>query len=227
MSVRTVLFYDFLGDYRLEPVVELINSKIHRLGFAIREISCDDGEYYYCYVNTVVDAIAKKSSLPEGYTKLNIFNSSYLSQLRDLLTQMEQDDVIDPTSLFQGGKEDVVQYFFDHNWLIRYSTENGTTVIGGPRLLAEMGNWLIREVGYPECPVCMDPVVGGLSCPHACGARLHHSCAYRTLMSMESNNDGTEKGVCPNCKEKWSLDLNSLTDHGRIYRRENSSQERE
>ena len=49
MSVRTVLFYDFLGDYRLE----LINSKIHRLGFAIREISCDDGEYYYCYVNTV------------------------------------------------------------------------------------------------------------------------------------------------------------------------------
>jgi len=78
----------------------------------------------------VVDAIAKKSSLPEGYTKLNIFNSSYLSQLRDLLTQMEQlnrvlnliyrDDAIDPTSLFQGGKEDVVQYFFDHNWLIRY-----------------------------------------------------------------------------------------------------------
>ena len=53
MSVRTVLFYDFLGDYRLEPVVELINSKINRLGFAIREISCDDGEYYYCYVNTV------------------------------------------------------------------------------------------------------------------------------------------------------------------------------
>ena len=62
----------------------------------------------------MVDAIAKKSSLPEGYTKLNIFNSSYLSQLRDLLTQMEQlnrvlnliyrDDVIDPTSLFQGGK---------------------------------------------------------------------------------------------------------------------------
>ena len=78
----------------------------------------------------MVDAIAKKSSLPEGYTKLSIINSSYLSQLRDLLFQMEQlnralnlncrDDAIDPTSLFQGGKEDVVQYFFDHNWLIRY-----------------------------------------------------------------------------------------------------------
>ena len=35
-------------------------------------------------------------------------------------------------------------------------------MIGGPRLLAEMGNWLSREVGYPECPVCMDPVVGVL-----------------------------------------------------------------
>ena len=54
MSVRTVLFCDFLGDYQLEPVVELINFKVHRLGFAIREISCDDGETYYCYVNTVV-----------------------------------------------------------------------------------------------------------------------------------------------------------------------------
>ena len=53
MSVRTTLLYESLGDYRLEPVIELINSKIHRFGFAIREIGCDDGENYFCYMNTV------------------------------------------------------------------------------------------------------------------------------------------------------------------------------
>ena len=54
MSVRTLCFPDFLGIYQLRPVIELINSKLHRFGFAIREISCDDGENYYCCVNTVV-----------------------------------------------------------------------------------------------------------------------------------------------------------------------------
>ena len=43
-----------------------------------------------------------------------------MEQLNRALNLIYRDDVIDPTSLFQGGKEDVVQYFFDHNWLIRY-----------------------------------------------------------------------------------------------------------
>ena len=34
------------------------------------------------------------------------------------------------------------------------------TVIGGPRLIAELGNWLVNVVQLPECPICMDPVVG-------------------------------------------------------------------
>ena len=40
------------------------------------------------------------------------------------------------------------------------STANGTTVVGGPRLLSEMSNWLVEEIHCPECPVCMDPVIG-------------------------------------------------------------------
>lgn len=38
-------------------------------------------------------------------------------------------------------------------------------------------------------------------------------------MSMESTEDGVGKGRCPNCKELWSLDVDQLTDNGRIYRR--------
>ena len=65
-----------------------------------------------------------------------------------------------------------VTYLVDNHWLVEYvgvywdgvdciqPIPNGTTLIGGPRLLSEMSNWLINEVGCPECPVCMDPVVG-------------------------------------------------------------------
>ena len=43
-----------------------------------------------------------------------------MEQLYCVVNESCREDAIDPTTLFQGGKEDVVQYFFDHNWLIRY-----------------------------------------------------------------------------------------------------------
>lgn len=27
-------------------------------------------------------------------------------------------------------------------------------------MIAELGNWLVNVVQLPECPICMDPVVG-------------------------------------------------------------------
>lgn len=42
------------GNYTLESAVELINSKLRDLGFTISETSCDDGEIYYCFINTVL-----------------------------------------------------------------------------------------------------------------------------------------------------------------------------
>lgn len=42
------------GNYSLESAVELINSKLRDLGFTISETSCDDGEIYYCFINTVL-----------------------------------------------------------------------------------------------------------------------------------------------------------------------------
>ncbi|KAK8793117.1 hypothetical protein WA588_005854, partial [Blastocystis sp. NMH] len=200
---------DYQCNYSLENAVELINAKLRDLGFTISETSCDDGEIYYCFINTKVDAIAKRSALP----------ADFLTQLQDAIEWINDDQTVDPTALCQRGNQEAIEYLLDNYWLMRYPTANGTTVIGGPRLLSELSNWLVNEIHCPECPVCMDPVIGGLSCPHACGAKLHRGCAYRTLMSMESTEDGVGKGRCPNCKELWSLDVDQLTDHGRIYRR--------
>lgn len=38
-------------------------------------------------------------------------------------------------------------------------------------------------------------------------------------MMMESNDDDADKGVCPNCKERWVLDLSVLKENGRVYRK--------
>ena len=45
------------GNYSLDNAVELINAKLRDLGFTISETSCDDGEIYYCFINTVREEI--------------------------------------------------------------------------------------------------------------------------------------------------------------------------
>lgn len=37
----------------MEEVIEMINSKLLDMGFTISESSCDDGNVYYSFVNTV------------------------------------------------------------------------------------------------------------------------------------------------------------------------------
>lgn len=37
----------------MDEVIEMINSKLLDMGFTISESSCDDGNVYYSFVNTV------------------------------------------------------------------------------------------------------------------------------------------------------------------------------
>ena len=61
-------------------------------------------------------------------------------------------------------------------------TADGSTVVGGPRLLSEMSNWLVNEIHCPECPVCMDPVVG-------VGSVTEMQCrVYRVLTRVVRNS---------------------------------------
>ena len=53
MNVWPTCPISFSGNYRVEEVIEMINSKLIDIGFSISESNCDDGVVYYSFVNTV------------------------------------------------------------------------------------------------------------------------------------------------------------------------------
>ncbi|KAK8818224.1 hypothetical protein AV274_2505 [Blastocystis sp. ATCC 50177/Nand II] len=222
----------FKTSYQVAPVISMINNKLRDIGFSINESVCDDGYTYYCFINTTSDFISAMGSLSKEYLcvlryvveLINEYEGTEghddnlgISTLRCLLDAKTPVGSHDTYTSLPKDRNTILSELFTYNWLSAYKCSNKVTVIGGPRLIAELGNWLVNVVQLPECPICMDPVVGGLHCPH-CGTALHRRCAYRSLVSLETTGDDVEKGFCPSCHERWIAELDNFTNNGFIYR---------
>lgn len=44
----------YVASFNLESVIGDINTAIRDIGFSIKDMNCDDGESYYCFINTVL-----------------------------------------------------------------------------------------------------------------------------------------------------------------------------
>ncbi|CCH41650.1 Non-structural maintenance of chromosomes element 1 [Wickerhamomyces ciferrii] len=196
----------------LETSIDLINDKLHLLGYQIDKIrSQDTRELYFVYVNTVSDAPSKIST---NHSPKEI---DIIKKIIDfIITESEDESYVISSSqairicstaalLTASESEHFLKQLVDEGWLNRSSKGRYSLSI---RTLSELKRFLVDQYGVrsnknPDgqinlCKGCNEIVTVGLRCfEESCYIKFHKECQLHYFRAKGSN--------CPNenCEVDW------------------------
>jgi len=220
---------DYSGDVRnveeIEDFLIIINKSIEFLGLNIkRGITEDEGEPYWCLINTVNDEISR-TILTGGIllaSTLSKTEGDFFKKVVDLIIvperkgQKSKGELHHVDALNIAGKSiglsitqatATIKKLTSQGWLI----EKGSKLSIGLRTLIELRPYLEEtyatqndedesNIGIPilvDCVLCHELVGKGPWCPNEkCSTRLHGFCATKWF-------HGKSVKKCPTCDTNW------------------------
>ncbi|RDD41338.1 Non-structural maintenance of chromosomes element 1-like protein [Trichoplax sp. H2] len=188
-------------------IIKEINTRIKKFSFEIRHGACedDDGQVYYCYVNTKEDNHAKLATF-YSVNELVFFNS-ILEQVvaspdglvieNTILQAREQFTARAAQRSLARSLSHLVKEFLDRlvcdKWLSR--TEDKEYHLG-PRSLLDLLPFLQNRINS-ICSICSSLAIRAQQCP-SCLSKAHVHCLSRLA-------SGRNFIKCPRCDEDWKL----------------------
>jgi hypothetical protein len=195
----------------LDTSIELINSKIHPLGFEVTHARSQvRNEVFYVYVNTQAD-LASQSATKFSKSEIEVVKG----MIEAIFTDPEESYHVSSTQvirLCQGeGKtasqaEHFMRELISAGW---FDKDHGHLTLS-IRALAELRRHLIDEFGVKSrdtpaafvsiCHGCKGIVTKGVRCGEGCWIRFHNTC--KDDFDRTRRNEG-DLHKCPGCEKQW------------------------
>lgn len=212
-----------LRERHLDESIELINNKLHPLGFEITHTkSQTSGSLYYCYVNTQQDSISQAATT---FSKSEI--ECIKNTVEELFTNPEETYHVSSTRFMRicqkenktpSQAEQLMRRLISDGW---FDLEHGHLALG-IRSLAELKRQLINDFGVKSkdtpngcvaiCSGCKDIVTKGIrgtNCREGCWVRFHTQCKENYDRARRDTNGAN---VCPGCSQDWeSVDVGAVS----------------
>lgn len=203
-----------LRERELDVTIELINSKLHHLGFEIAHTrSQTSAEIFYNYINTHNDLVSHSAT---GFTKPEI--EIIKGMIESIMVDSEETFHVSSTQVMSLGRregktashsEQFMRQLVSAGW---FDMNRGHLTLG-IRSLTELKRQLIDMYGIkgkdsPDglvlmCYGCKSILTKGQrssNCVENCWVRFHNNCRDDYIRSRRNDQDAAS---CPECGNLW------------------------